>query len=295
MTEQKVTAPIRWGLGTTKQLSPVWKGYAVTPQREDEEHMARIVLIDKNGFQRIGYPLEQTTPDGLLTTCGCSRRNDGVRRYGVRERPLVRTSVACTSVLPRRRYPTPQVGIPNDDVLHQSRVRRPDHGPPCQPRRQRPRVAVARSPRPRAFRSRTSSISCSDCGGPSSSRAAAARTAATRSRARLRPSRWPRWWRRSRATSPRSSASRGRRRAARMQPRGAARTTSVPPRSSGPACRARSSARSEEITLDELVEPRRGRKRPHELGDPEPARPHRGQGDPPRRRTSRSRRARPTR
>ena len=65
MTEQKVTAPIRWGLGTAKQLSPVWKGYAVTPQREDEEHMARIVLIDKNGFQRIGYPLEQTTPDRI--------------------------------------------------------------------------------------------------------------------------------------------------------------------------------------------------------------------------------------
>jgi protein SCO1 len=65
MTEQKVTAPIRWVLGTTKQMSPLWKGYAVTPQRSDEEHMARIVLIDKNGFQRIGYPLEQTTPDRI--------------------------------------------------------------------------------------------------------------------------------------------------------------------------------------------------------------------------------------
>jgi hypothetical protein len=65
MSEQKVTANIRWGLGSEKQLAPIWKGYAVTPQREDEEHMARIVLIDKQGFQKIGYPLEQTTPDRI--------------------------------------------------------------------------------------------------------------------------------------------------------------------------------------------------------------------------------------
>jgi protein SCO1 len=65
MSEQKVTANIRWGLGSEKQLAPIWKGYAVTPQREDAEHMARIVLIDKQGFQKIGYPLEQTTPDRI--------------------------------------------------------------------------------------------------------------------------------------------------------------------------------------------------------------------------------------
>jgi protein SCO1/2 len=65
MREQKVTANIRWVLGTQRQLEPIWKGYAITPERTDEEHMARIVLIDKNGFQKIGYPLEQTTPDRI--------------------------------------------------------------------------------------------------------------------------------------------------------------------------------------------------------------------------------------
>jgi protein SCO1 len=65
MREQKVTANIRWVLGSSRQLAPIWKGYAVTPQREDSEHMARIVLIDKQGFQKIGYPLEQTTPDRI--------------------------------------------------------------------------------------------------------------------------------------------------------------------------------------------------------------------------------------
>lgn len=62
MRRERISAPIRWVLGTERQLQPIWKGYAILPQRADEEHMARIVLIDKRGFQRVGYPFDQTTP-----------------------------------------------------------------------------------------------------------------------------------------------------------------------------------------------------------------------------------------
>jgi protein SCO1/2 len=65
LRKEKITAPFRWVLGTKAQLAPVWKGYAITPQRTDEEHMARIVLIDKRGMQRVGYPFDQTTPDRI--------------------------------------------------------------------------------------------------------------------------------------------------------------------------------------------------------------------------------------
>jgi protein SCO1/2 len=65
MREQKIVSPMRWVLGSQRQLAPIWKGYAVTPERTDEEHMARIVLIDKQGFQKIGYPFDQTTPDRI--------------------------------------------------------------------------------------------------------------------------------------------------------------------------------------------------------------------------------------
>jgi protein SCO1/2 len=65
LRKEQITEPMRWGLGSLSQLQPVWKGYAVTPQREDEEHMARIVLIDKRGMQRVGYPFNQTTPDRI--------------------------------------------------------------------------------------------------------------------------------------------------------------------------------------------------------------------------------------
>ena len=60
--KEKITAPFRWVLGTTPQLKPIWKGYGVTPQTAEAEHMARIVLIDKRGMQRVGYPFDQTTP-----------------------------------------------------------------------------------------------------------------------------------------------------------------------------------------------------------------------------------------
>jgi protein SCO1/2 len=65
LRKEKITVPFRWMLGTKAELEPIWKGYAVTPQTAEAEHMARIVLIDKKGMQRIGYPLDQTTPDRI--------------------------------------------------------------------------------------------------------------------------------------------------------------------------------------------------------------------------------------
>ncbi|HEY7633077.1 MAG TPA: SCO family protein [Thermoleophilaceae bacterium] len=65
LRKEKISVPFRWLLGTKAELEPIWKGYAVTPQRADEEHMARIVLIDKKGMQRVGYPFDQTSPDRI--------------------------------------------------------------------------------------------------------------------------------------------------------------------------------------------------------------------------------------
>jgi len=75
MREQKITAPIRWVLGTPAELRPLWKGFAVTPQESDQEHMARIVLIDKQGYQRIGYPFDQTTPERIAHDIGLLQKS----------------------------------------------------------------------------------------------------------------------------------------------------------------------------------------------------------------------------
>jgi protein SCO1/2 len=63
--EQGVTGRIRWVLGRESQLRPLWEGYHTTSQQPQTEHMARLVLIDKKGFQRIGYPSSQVTPERL--------------------------------------------------------------------------------------------------------------------------------------------------------------------------------------------------------------------------------------
>jgi protein SCO1 len=60
-----VTERIRWIRGTEGQLRRLWKGFAIVPQTPRQEHLARIVLIDAKGVQRVGFPASQTTPEAL--------------------------------------------------------------------------------------------------------------------------------------------------------------------------------------------------------------------------------------
>jgi protein SCO1/2 len=56
---------LRWVLGTRDQLTPLWRGFAIQEQLPDEEHQSRIVLVDRDGFQRVGFPGDQVTPERL--------------------------------------------------------------------------------------------------------------------------------------------------------------------------------------------------------------------------------------
>jgi protein SCO1 len=65
LAEQRANGRIRFVLGSRAQLRPLWKGFAITPQRVTQEHMARITLVDSRGFQRVGYPVSEATPERL--------------------------------------------------------------------------------------------------------------------------------------------------------------------------------------------------------------------------------------
>jgi len=65
LLEQRMTGRMRFLLGERGDLAPVWRGFAVQPQSRDTEHQARTVLVDRDGFQRVGFPLSQTTPERL--------------------------------------------------------------------------------------------------------------------------------------------------------------------------------------------------------------------------------------
>ena len=61
-----LTGRLRWVLGSREQLEPLWRGFAIQEQLPDAEHQARIVLVDGDGFQRVGFPASQATPERLV-------------------------------------------------------------------------------------------------------------------------------------------------------------------------------------------------------------------------------------
>jgi protein SCO1/2 len=77
LAEQRATGRIQFVLGSREQLRPLWKGYAITPQRVTREHMARITLVDARGFQRVGYPGSQATPERLAHDLALLERERG--------------------------------------------------------------------------------------------------------------------------------------------------------------------------------------------------------------------------
>ena len=56
---------LRWVRGSEDELRKLWKGFAVVPQTPQRDHLARIVLIDRRGIQRVGFPGSQVTPERL--------------------------------------------------------------------------------------------------------------------------------------------------------------------------------------------------------------------------------------
>jgi protein SCO1/2 len=56
---------MRFLLGTRAQLAPVWNAYGIQPQGNGFEHSAYVLLIDRRGRQRVSFPIDQLTPEGL--------------------------------------------------------------------------------------------------------------------------------------------------------------------------------------------------------------------------------------
>jgi protein SCO1/2 len=65
VNRQGLTKRMRFLLGDRAQLMPIWKAYGIQPQGKDFEHTAYVVLIDAKGVQRVGWPVDKLTPEGL--------------------------------------------------------------------------------------------------------------------------------------------------------------------------------------------------------------------------------------
>jgi protein SCO1/2 len=63
LAEQNMTGRMKFVLGPRDQLAKVWAAYGTTPQSVQQEHNARAVLVDAQGRQRVGFPMNQTSPE----------------------------------------------------------------------------------------------------------------------------------------------------------------------------------------------------------------------------------------
>jgi cytochrome oxidase Cu insertion factor (SCO1/SenC/PrrC family) len=66
--ETSLTGRVEYLTGTTTELRPVWRAYRILPAsagKAASEAAVTVLLIDRNGFERVGFGLEQITPEGL--------------------------------------------------------------------------------------------------------------------------------------------------------------------------------------------------------------------------------------
>jgi protein SCO1/2 len=65
LAEQRAIGRLDFVLGTRAELRPLWRDFAIRPQSVTQEHQARITLVDPRGYQRVGFPGSQATPERL--------------------------------------------------------------------------------------------------------------------------------------------------------------------------------------------------------------------------------------
>jgi protein SCO1 len=65
LVEQRAIGRLDFVLGSRAELRRLWDGFAIRPQSVTQEHQARITLVDSRGYQRVGYPGSQATPERL--------------------------------------------------------------------------------------------------------------------------------------------------------------------------------------------------------------------------------------
>jgi protein SCO1/2 len=65
LLSRRIRGYLDYLLGTRRELQPVWREYGFSPQTRELEHNSHIVLLDGAGRQRVGFPTQYATPEGL--------------------------------------------------------------------------------------------------------------------------------------------------------------------------------------------------------------------------------------
>jgi protein SCO1/2 len=74
LARHQMTGRIAFVSGSPEVLRPVWHAYAIQPVTPKIDHSTFVLLIDKRGIERIGFPADELTPEGLSHDIGVLER-----------------------------------------------------------------------------------------------------------------------------------------------------------------------------------------------------------------------------
>ncbi len=66
LVTRRVNGYLDYLVGSERELRPVWQAYGFSPQSRTAEHNSYVVLMDRRGRQRVGFPVDFLTPEALL-------------------------------------------------------------------------------------------------------------------------------------------------------------------------------------------------------------------------------------
>jgi protein SCO1/2 len=65
LAKHEMTGRIEFVNGPLATMRRVWHAYAIQPVTPKIDHSTFVLLIDKRGYERVGFPADQLTPEGL--------------------------------------------------------------------------------------------------------------------------------------------------------------------------------------------------------------------------------------
>jgi protein SCO1 len=65
LSRNHLTGRMHFLLRPDTTLQQIWTTFGIRPQERELEHTAYVVLLDRTGRQRIGFPFDKLTPEGL--------------------------------------------------------------------------------------------------------------------------------------------------------------------------------------------------------------------------------------
>ena len=77
LAKQRLSGRLRFLTGPTAELRRQWRAYGIQRQTEHLEHSAYVIVLDKRGVQRVGFPAGRVTPDALAADIARLERERG--------------------------------------------------------------------------------------------------------------------------------------------------------------------------------------------------------------------------